>query len=356
MKLRIFLLTFLLIALGVFLQGCKGEEEEEKEKEDLVEPDVAIITPGHDEKFTVGDEIKVKIEVNHPDLISDLQLYVDDTLYKDSLLLEDQELKVSTQNARVGFVPIYLKYKDGKGEEHRDNRTITLFSDIIPEYWETNMINAYPHDPKSYTQGLEFYKGRLYESTGQYGTSLVAEVELTSGQHLRKVDLDDAFFGEGITILNDQLYQLTYRAGKCFVYDINTLDIVNEFTYQDEGWGLCNNGSSLIMSNGSSDIVWRDPTTFEVTKTLQVFDNQSNLTQINELELIDGDLYANIYTDTRVARIDTTTGKVKTYINLAPLVNAQPPGSEVLNGIAAWNGKIYVTGKLWHYLYEVKFQ
>lgn len=347
---------FILFASLTVLSACSGDDPTTVETE--TEKDAQITAPANQTQYTVGDKVEVFIEVNHPDLIADLELWVDDSLYAGNLELRDQEFSINSSESRVGHIPIYLKYTDGAGKEHRDNRTIVLFSDIEPENLEAQIVQTYPHNPQSYTQGLEFYNGRLFEGTGQKEQSKLLEVDLKTGTHLRAVSMDPAVFGEGITVLNDTIYQISYQSGRCFVYDLNSFSKLTEFSYAGEGWGLCNNGKSIIMSNGSDKIVWRDPKSFQVTKTIEIFDNKTNVAQINELELIDGDLYANLYMDSRIARIDTSTGKVLSYISFAAIVNTQPPGVDVLNGIARndVDGKIFITGKWWPNLYQVIFE
>lgn len=341
-------------ALLFLLPNCSGESNPPDDNVSITQ-DVELIAPNNQDQFNVGETMIVEIQVNHPDLISDLTLYIDDTVYALNLPLETQTIEVNTSAGRVGHLNVFLGYKDGDGKEHRDNRSVTFFSDIKPKYSKGAVVKTYSHNPSSYTQGLEFHQGRLYEGTGQYGTSLLAEVDLSSGGHVRAVPLDAAYFGEGITILNDTIYQISYKAGKCFVYDMDFIKI-GEYSYTGEGWGLCNNGQQVLMSNGSSEIVWRNPKTFAVTKKIEVFDDQSEIGQLNELELIGGSLYANIYMDNKIIEIDTTTGKVLSYVDFSPLVSAQPITVDFFNGIAYNNGKIYVTGKLWPNLYEVKFE
>lgn len=349
------LIYFGFFAVSLSITSCSGEPDPVVDHDDPVKPDVQITSPANKDQFVVGDLIEVKIEVNHPDLVSDLQLYVADTLYADQLSLENQSISVDTKDANVGATNIYLLYKDGAGKEHRDNRLCTLFSDIQPQAKTAVLVNSYPHDPNSYTQGLEFYEGKLFEGTGRKGFSLLAEVHLESGQHVRSQPLDNSIFGEGITILNDTIYQISYLANTCFVYDMD-FNKLTEFSYTGEGWGLCNDGRSIIMSNGTDRIVWRDPHTFQVEKELQIFDDQSNMTQINELELIDGNLFANIYTQDYIIEIDTSNGKVLSYIDCKSFVGQQPPSVDWFNGIAENDGRIYITGKLWPNLYEVKFE
>ena len=338
------------------LIACKGEEEKQPEHE-TVEPDVQLISPRNQEQYVVGDQLKVKIQVNHPELVNNLQLFVDDTLYQDSLKIESQEISIPTGSSRVGYVNVFLKYEDGAGQEHRDNRKVVFFSDIEPQTLKGELLQTHPHNVESYTQGLEFYKGSLYEGTGRRGLSLLAEVDINTGVITRSKPLPADIFGEGITILNDTIYQISYTAGKCFVYDMD-FNLLTEFYYQGQGWGMCNNGKHILMSNGSSEIVWRDPRTFKVVKKIEVFDDQAEVAQLNELELIDGYLYANMYTDNRLVKIDTVTGKVLSYIDFTDLVNEQPPAVDYFNGIAfdPENRKLYVTGKLWPKLYEIKIQ
>lgn len=347
MKRACFLLSVFVI-FSIF-SNCAGDPIVDEPF--AIQKDVSIVSPANKEMYTIGDPLKIEVEVNHPDLIDELELYINDSLYM-KMDAVTQSINIVSEQFGVGYMNIYLKYKDGSGKEHRDNRQITFFSDIKPDVKECSGLTQYPHRKESYTQGLEFYKGRLYEGTGQYGASVLAEVDLKTGQHVRSTPLSEDIFGEGITIMNDTIYQISYRSGRCFLYDM-AFNSIGEFTYQGEGWGLCNNGKEIIMSNGSSEIVWRDPRTFAVTKKLQVFDDQTNVTNLNELELVNGRLFANIYTDNRIVEIDTTTGKVLAYNNFAKLAAEQPAGVDYFNGIASQNGKIYVTGKWWPSLYEI---
>ncbi|MDP2685910.1 MAG: glutaminyl-peptide cyclotransferase, partial [Aequorivita sp.] len=176
---------------------------------------------------------------------------------------------------------------------------------------------------------------------------------------IRKQGLQAGYFGEGITILNNTLYQLTYKNGKCYTYDIaNDFQLKNEFNYVGEGWGLCNDGKSLIMSNGSERIVYRNPQTFAIERTLEVYDNRGPIVNLNELEYIDGKIYANVYQQGSIAIIDPTNGAVEGVIDLTDLKDkvTQHPGLDVLNGIA-YNGEpniLYITGKNWDKLFKIE--
>lgn len=357
MKKYVFILVVLCaLVLIPVAKSCTGDEPID-DPENTVVPAMQITAPMNQEQYTVGDNIKLDLRVNKADEIDQIEVYFDDVLVASDLLIENQSIEIATLDSRVGKLQVRVDYKGQDGKLQQDVRSIILFSDIIPKMTELKVINKYPHDPKSYTQGLEFYKGNLFESTGQYGTSYVAETDLATGLIKRQVDLDPNYFGEGMTIINDTIYQITYRAGKCEVYDLG-FNKINEFTYVGEGWGLTNDGEHLIMSNGSDEIVWRNRNTFEVERKIHVFDDKSSAVQLNELELINGKLFANIYTDSKIIEIDPSNGKILTYIDCSTIVDEQPIGVDYLNGIAydSISNAIVMTGKLWPTLYEVSFE
>jgi glutamine cyclotransferase len=296
--------------------------------------------------------------VNNAEGISELSVYVNDSVFAQNLPISAQTITIpTTTNSKVGPTTVIIKYKNGKGEIAQESRKVIFFSDLTPIERKAEIIKTFAHAKTSYTQGLEFYKGKLFEGTGQYNQSVLAEVDLTSGMKIREHALEGSVFGEGITILNDTIYQITYKSELCYVYDMN-FKLIKTFTYTGEGWGLCNDGKNLMMSNGSDEIVWRDPNTFVEVKKITVYDNESNVDMLNELELINGRLFANLYTDTRLVEIDTATGKVLSYIDCTTLMlDSKEPGNDVLNGIAYHpeTKKIYLTGKWWSKLYEVRF-
>lgn len=352
-----FLVFTLFVALVVpFVNSCSGDEPVE-DPDIIVLPAMQITGLSNQEQFTVGDQIEFKLQVNRVEEIDVIEVFYDGEIFASELNKENQTISIPTSDSRVGKINVMLNYFGTDGKNHQEVRSIVLFSDISPEQKLLKVINKYPHDPKSYTQGLEFYKGNLFESTGQYGSSYVAETDFRTGLLKRQVDLDPNYFGEGMTIINDTIYQITYRAGKCQVYDLS-FNPINEFTYVGEGWGLTNDGDHIIMSNGSDEIVWRNRHTFEVVKKIHVFDDKSSAVQLNELELINGSLYANIYTDSKIVEIDPATGKVLAYIDCSSIVKEQPIGVDYLNGIAydSITDRIVMTGKLWPTLYEVSFE
>ncbi len=222
------------------------------------------------------------------------------------------------------------------------------------------VVKAYPHDKQAFTQGLVFHQGVLYESTGMNGSSSLRRVDLETGKVLKKIDLPAQFFAEGLALFDGRLYQLTWQTQVGFVYDLNSFDKLREFSYAGEGWGLTRDASSLIMSDGSSRIRFLDPETFEVRRVINVQDGRRDVTNINELEYIKGEIYANIWLTDRIARIDPQSGKVNAWIDMSGLLHpqARPDPGAVLNGIAYDEAldRLFVTGKYWPKLFEIKLK
>lgn len=222
------------------------------------------------------------------------------------------------------------------------------------------ILNVFPHDSNAFTQGLILVDGKLLESTGQEGSSSLRSVELETGKVLKKVDVPPPYFAEGIAVLNGKVYQLTWQHGVGFIYDLQTFEPAGQFDYQGEGWGLTTDGQSLIMSDGSNKLKFLDPANFRVTKTISVVDGTTPVNQLNELEFIKGEIYANVWHADRIAVIDPQSGRVKAWIDLIGLMPEGELRDEeaVLNGIAydQVNDKCYVTGKLWPRVFEIKIK
>jgi glutamine cyclotransferase len=227
----------------------------------------------------------------------------------------------------------------------------------IPVYGY-EVVHTYPHDRTAFTQGLVYVDGFLYEGTGLNGKSSLRKVKLETGEVVQERRLPDQYFGEGITDWNNELLQLTYHEETGFVYDRATFDFKRTFRYRGEGWGLTHDAARIIMSDGSSTLRFWNPATLEETGRLNVMDGETAISNLNELEWVGGEIYANIWQTDRIARISPTTGRVTGWIDLQGLLSDADRSVpvDVLNGIAydAQHGRLFVTGKLWPKLFEIK--
>ena len=226
------------------------------------------------------------------------------------------------------------------------------------ESWRFTIVKKYPHDHRAFTQGLAIANGQLYEGTGKTGSSSLRQVDLETGKVERSVPLNDIYFGEGITILNDKVYQLTWQNRMGLVYDLKTFALEKTFQYTGEGWGLTTDGQSLIMSDGTSVIRFLDPNNFQVIKRISARTSQGKVDKLNELEFINGEIWANLWYEDRIARISPVSGGVLGWIDLSSLYprSRRTTAEDVLNGIAydSENDRLFVTGKNWPALFEIK--
>ena len=216
------------------------------------------------------------------------------------------------------------------------------------------LVATYPHDEEAFTQGLDFDRGQFYETTGT-GPASLRLVELATGEVQRQVELSDKHFGEGMTVLGRRLWWITWKTGKAFVYDPRDFDRLDTFQYKGEGWGLTHNRRRLVMSDGTDRIVFRDPETFRIKRKIFVTDEGTPVTRINELEWVEGEIFANIWQEDVIARIDPSNGNVLGWIDVSELKQAESEG-DVTNGIAYMSSqdRLFVTGKYWSRVYEIQ--
>lgn len=301
--------------------------------------------------------IQVKTKVKNGELAS-ASLY-----HNGRFLKKSTELEFSVENIRLDRLGRNsFQVSAIKKDSVSNSRTITInvVSDITPEKYTYQIENNYPHNTRFFTQGLEFHEGFLYEGTGEKGSSGLFKVDLPTGNILQKHLLNKEYFGEGITILGQKIYQLTYRAQKGFIYNLSDFALLDSFTFKSkEGWGLTNDGQYLIMSNGTRELIWLDPENFSEVKKIEVANNQGIINNLNELEYINGSIYANVYTTNLIIEIDPETGKVLSEIDLKGIIDLYQTGTDeidYLNGIA-WDGendRLFITGKWWPRLFEIK--
>jgi glutamine cyclotransferase len=310
-------------------------------------------------KTTLNVSLSVTLKEKNNKPIDKAQFYIDGI----EITADGNSFTINTSDFGVGkHVVSALAFYPGKTK--KVNNSFEVLADKAPAIYTYKIVNSFPHDTKAYTQGLEYYNGFLYETTGRKGQSTLRKVEINTGKVLQKTDLDKAYFGEGMTILNNKIYWLTWQAKKGFVFDLETFKLEKEFGFNksEEGWGLTNNGTDLIKSDGTNKIWFLDPITCKEKKSLQVYTNKYALDNLNELEFINGEIYANKYQQNAIVIIDAHTGAVLGVADLSNLKKEMEktqklvPEDEVLNGIAfdKENNRLFVTGKNWGKLFEIE--
>ncbi len=310
--------------------------------------------------YTSGEKLTAQFQTKLKDgSLDKIEIFIDGKSVSQSDNL-DNSISINTGEMSVGNHTIKVLVKKEDGREGENYQNFLVVSDKEPEKFGYKIISSYPHNPNSFTQGLEFHEGILYEGTGQEGSSAIYKTDYKSGKILKEYRLENQYFGEGITILNGKIYQLTYKNQTGFVYDLESFELLKTWKFKPkEGWGLTNDGKSLIMSDGTENIYFINPETFEEERVIQVCDNKSLIKNINELEYVNGEIWANIWTTERVVKIDSKSGKVIADISFKGISIIQGQATQqmdVFNGIAydPKSGKTYVTGKLWPKLFEIE--
>ncbi len=311
--------------------------------------------------FKFGEEIKVNLLTKLKEgSIGQIEISIDGKQIQISKNLTNSFI-YKTADFGVGKHIVKVTATKTDGVSGNNYEEILVTSDVKPVQYSYQIVASYPHDTNHFTQGLEFHDNMLYEGTGQEGSSEIYQIDLRTGKKLKEYKLESQYFGEGITIFNDKIYELTYKNQIGFIYDLNTFKLLNTWNYKsNEGWGLTNDGHSLIMSDGTENVYFINPDTFQEEKKIQICNEHSIVKNINELEYIKGEIWANIWTTDNIVIIDPKSGKITGEINLSGLsgtiVQNQREQIDVLNGIA-WNpvtDKVYVTGKLWPKIFEIK--
>lgn len=308
-------------------------------------------------KLTWGDTIGYSISSSIDSLSID-SVFV---LMNRKLLLatSDVDFEIDTRSIVVGKHKIIIQVKLSNGIKESHEGALFIQSDVTPTELTFKKIRKFPHDPDAFTQGLLFDEGRLLESTGLNGTSSIRIVDLSSGEVKKKVDLSKDYFGEGITVFGDNIYQLTWHSRKGFIYDKYSLTQVDSFDYPTKGWGITTVDSVLVMSDGTNLLYLLDPLTLTRKSIVQVYSKEKPIYELNELEYFNGKIYANIWRTEEIVSIDVKTGRVMEHIDLSGIFNYDnyERRIDVLNGIAydPDSKKVYVTGKYWPKLFEVEF-
>lgn len=354
MKLSTYITLLLIIPIGCSHNGkTRKKTAPVPSSSTAVRHIIRIEQPSGGTLFTYGESIPVALSLT-------------DTLSPDSVIvsagsairkLTGLSTAISSNKLTIGSNRIKVTaWKNG--QPYSEVVTIRVKPDSHPKQYSYRIVRSYPHDPKAYTQGLFYHNGYLYEGTGQNGASSLRKIELTTGKVVQSLNISQQYFGEGIALLNGKIYQLTWRSGIGFVYDLASFNMLHSFGYSTQGWGLTANDRELVMSDGSNIVRFMEPDGFSEVKHIEVYDNEGPVQMLNELEYYKGMLLANIYLTDRIAMINPENGEVKGYINLKGLLkSSERNGNEdVLNGIAydSQNDRLFVTGKYWPKLFEIR--
>lgn len=316
---------------------------------------VSFKSPEQGAEVRAGEAMKVELDVPAGTTLKSTTYLVDGKTVGTS---SESTYELKTDSLPLGFRLLTAIVDAG---DHKDTLTanIVVKSSIVPKQYVYEVKNVYPHDTASYTQGLEYHDGRLLESTGEYGHSKLRWVDLKTGKALQNVDIDPKYFAEGSTLVGNKIVMLTWESNMGFVYDAKTLQQTGSFPYGNsrEGWGLAYDGQRLIKSDGTNKLWFLNKDTHKEESSIEVYDNEGQVVQLNELEYIDGKVYANIYQQDKIAIINPKSGAVEAYINLSGILSAKDryPTTDVLNGIA-WDAKgrrLFVTGKKYSKLFEI---
>lgn len=310
-------------------------------------------------QYKPGETLPLTVQNPEKKQIDSIVYYLNDE--KIGAVKGDTKLDATLKEGRLGNQNIKaLIYFEGGNTEATGQ--IEVISPVKTKILAYEIVNTYPHDTGSYTQGLEFYKDTLIEGTGQYQKSVLRKNDYKTGKAYKQIALDGKYFGEGITVFNNKIYQLTWRENTGFVYNAGNLSKVKEFQYfkNIEGWGLTHDDAYLYQSDGSEKIYKLDPETLKEVSSVSVYAENRKVKELNELELVDGKLYANVYQTNTIAVLDPATGYVEALLDLSDLKTkiTQTPETDVLNGIA-YNPKtktFFITGKLWDKMFEIRIK
>ena len=344
--------SYFVIALFISSFSCSNKSNRSRK------PVVQIRVESINKKLAFGDDIEIGIAVKLKDgELLETKIFVDSVMITSSKMAEfNYNLKKFGSIGKHTIKAIAIKTD---GVEGIYFKTFEVLSDIVPEKYGYEVVHTYPHNETFFTEGLEIHDGFLYESTGENGKSGIYKTNLKNAKILQSIKLANKYFGEGITIFNNRIFQLTYKSKIGFVYQLNNLALVDSFYFESaEGWGMTHDDHYLIMDDGTNILTYIDPVTYKTVKKIQVYDDKDPVMFLNELEYSEGFIYANVYTTNLIVKIDPKTGKVLSKIDLDGILSIDNLEKQVdaLNGIAIdpVTKNMYVTGKLYPKLFEIK--
>ena len=353
---------FLRCLFFAFLLACGADKENKNpESDDLLSQRAFFSIQAIVKPISMGEKITFSFEMLDTSKIMDSLVYLIDDL-KIGILAHPKFEKINVLWSSAGENPgkhdfKILGFKNGKSVEN-GIQSFNLKSNLIPEQYTYEIVKTFPHNSQSFTQGLEWYNNALWEGTGLNGKSAVMEIDHITGKPIQKIDLDEEFFGEGITIVNDKLLQLTWQNKKGFIYALPKLVKIGEFSYPSDGWGICHINNEVALSDGTNIIHFYEANSLRRIRKIEVWDNKNPIGYINELEAAEGGIWGNKYQTDTLVKIDPASGKVLAYANLEGILKEDDRTGEedVLNGIAyqAAENLYYVTGKNWPKMFAIR--
>jgi glutamine cyclotransferase len=352
MRKIVFLLSIVIISV-IFICSCSGKTERSRK------PVSSVVLSPSAKNYIFGQSLTINISTK----LKNGQLKKVDVFLNNKLVTSGDKLQFSyTIQAlnELGLNSIRIVPEKTDGVVNPRSIVFSVLSDIVPQKYDFTVIREYKHSVDHFTQGLQIFNGFLYEGTGENGNSNLFKININTGAVIQQAALSEKYFGEGITVMQNKIYQLTYKHQTGFVYNVSNFSLVDSFKFESqEGWGLTNDGKSLIMSDGTGTLTWLNSDNFSVEKKIQVADGEKVLQNINELEYDNGSIWANIWTTDQIIKIDANTGKVLGFIDLKGILSIMNSNSsqriDVLNGIALFpeTNHLLVTGKLWPKMFEI---
>ena len=365
-----YLKYFLILTLIMFITwilSCSGRSGKTTENNSALvaavpeEPSlklIKMISPDENAGVKLNGQVKIVLASNDKDSPDSIKIWFDSQLVAVLKSLPWEYTIPSSLITKTGRKSLKVVAYKTRSKPQTITRFLLVYSDTKPGRNSYKVINSYPHDKGAFTQGLVYENGLFYEGTGQVGTSYLRKVEPETGKVLFQLNLQPPLFGEGIAILGEKIFQLTWESKVGFVYDKTTFKQINKIYYQTEGWGLTTIGKKLVMSDGTNILYFMDPDQFSVISTIEVYDNEKKVEKLNELEFINGEIWANIWQTDLITRIDPSSGKVIAYIDLKGILDDPETDTNVnlLNGIAFDQAgkRIFITGKNWPKLFEIR--
>ncbi|MDR2292668.1 MAG: glutaminyl-peptide cyclotransferase [Prevotellaceae bacterium] len=350
--LRYLLLCLFIINIYSCNKARKADSNKTEAAQNIKKINVNLVSPKNGQQVKQKDIIDIEYEIKNDSIkIDTTVLFVNN---REAARFTGSNYKWTMNENRTGRQSLHLSMRAG-GKEVANTSFILKYFPPAPQYYSYSIVKQYPHNTAFFTQGLFFDESFLYEGTGQYGNSALLQIDIATGNVIKSVNLNENFFGEGITLINDKIYQLSWQEHQCFIYDKKTFNKLSTLSYANEGWGITTVDKLLAVSDGSSIISFVNPANFAEVRRIEVCNNNGNVSQLNELEFIDGLIWANVWQTNTIVMINPETGAVAGEIDLSGIYqNAN--AENCLNGIAydEKNKRIFVTGKHWSQLFEIK--